>query len=228
MATVAAIINAACRGLGFTPSTDEQTTCMEALNLMLQDWALMPGGVSRLTRENFTMVASTASYTIGASMTFNTTLLPIRIVKAFTRTDNVDYPIAPYYSMADYADIEQKADTGRPHAMVLERSTTTGTVLFYPTPDAAYAVHLWSHKPIAAYSSTSSDLALPSGYEPAIKWNLRVEIASEWGLPIAPQDAVRAEQTLSALKRLHSQPVPMISTDQICGGVKSFDVNVGF
>lgn len=228
MATVAEIISAACRGLGFTPSTDEQTTCMEALNLMLQDWAIMPGGVSRLTRENFTMVASTASYTIGSSMAFNTSLLPVRIVKAFTRTDNVDYPIEPYYSMAEYADIEQKATTGRPYAMVLERSSTTGIVFFYPTPDAAYAVHLWSHKPIAAYSSPSANLALPSGYEPAIKFNLRVEIASEWGLQLAPQDAIRAEQTLSALKRLHLQPVPRINTDSICGGEKSFDINAGF
>lgn len=226
MTTVSTIINAACRQLGFTPTAAEAADAMTALNHMLAEWALAPAGVYVPTRENFNLVASTSSYTIGSGQTFNTAL-PVRIFKAFTRTDNIDYPIETYFGMEGYADLALKTTTGRPYALYFERSHTTGTVFFYPTPDAAYAVHLWSKKALGFYTSLSDTLNLPTEYEPVIKFNLPVEIAAEFGIDIKPQTAIRAEQSLTALKRFNAQPIPQINTDPL-GHSGGFDIDMGW
>jgi hypothetical protein len=224
MTTVSTAINRACRQLGFTPNAAEAADALDALNLMLADWATSPGGLYKTTRENFTTVASTKEYAIGTGQTWNSAV-PIRIMQAFTRTDNVDYPIEVYYSLNEYANIPLKSTTSRPDRLFFERtSATVGTLLFYMTPDAAYDVHIWSHKALAEYASISDTLALPFEYEPAIKWNLAVDLAAEFGIDIKTQTAVRAEESLMALKRMHAHPMPKINTDPF-GHSAGYDID---
>lgn len=209
--TVTTIVNAACRQLGFTPDAAEAADAMEALNLLLKEWATSPLGIYRVTRESFTMTAAKAEYTIGTGGELNT-VRPIKLLSAFIRVSDSDSPILGYH-VSEYAAIGNKASTGMPTVVYAEPAYPLGILIFHPVPDTAYALHLYSHKPMAEYTSLSSDLALPPEYEAAIKFNLAVEIAAEFGRALQPQTAIRAEQTLSNLKQLHSHPIPAINTD---------------
>lgn len=223
---VAQIVGAACRQLGFSPDADELTDGMEALNLLLQEWS-NGNGIYRATRESFNCVSGTASYAIGTGQTWDSTR-PTRIIAAFCRDSggSTDYPINAYHGAADYAALGLKSTPGRPDRLYYEPSYPYGSILLYPTPDAAYAVHLYSHKPFAAYTATDDDLALPPEFEPALKFNLAVELAEEFGKQISPVTATRAQQTLDALKRLHAHPVPQLAVNPFHHDTK-FDMTSG-
>jgi len=211
MTTANDLIKAACRQLQFEPDANEAADALEALNIMLNLWAI-EGGIYQVTRENWSLTASTASYTIGSSQDLDTTL-PVDIIRAFIRDSDIDYPIDTYFGVEDYALIEQKSLETRPQALYFDRGYATGTIFLYPTPDSAYDFHLWSKKPLATYSSLSDTLTVPVMMEAAIKYNLAVELAAEFGRDIAPQTALRADQTVSALKRYLKHPVPTLVTN---------------
>jgi hypothetical protein len=222
---VSQVINAACRQLGFTPNAAEAADAMEALNLMLKEWSSTSYGLHQVTRENFALTISKASYTIGktAGMDLDT-IRPSRIENAFIRSDDMDYSVKVYFSFSEYAGLALKSSEGMPSRLYFERSFPNGTILLYPTPDAAYDLWLYSFKPLAAYTSLSDDVGLPPEYETAIKFNLAVELASEFGRDVTAQTAVRAEQSLSSLKRLHSQPVPQINTNPFGACGRRYDI----
>lgn len=192
------------------PDASEQNDMMEALNLMLQEWATSPAGLYQVTRESFSISAGVGSYTIGSNQTFDTAL-PQRIVRAFVRDSSTDYPVR-IIAAEDYARLALKSTESRPYDLYFERGGSSGTVLLYPVPDQSYTLHLYSHKPLGSYTSLSESLGLPPEYEPAIKYNLAMEIAPEFGASLSQIIAVRAGQTLKSLKRLHAQPVPRVNT----------------
>lgn len=227
--TVAQAIAAAMRQIvpGYSTSSGDWSTVvadgMQALNLMLIDWALMPSGVYKVTRENFTLVDGTASYTIGPSATMNTAR-PLKIQKAFTRSSNIDYPIDVYYGVNEYAGETQKTLEARPTSLYMEQGTTTCTLLFYPTPDAAYDFHIWSFKGFTEYTSSSQSFGLGPQYEEPIKWNLALLLCEEMGKPVPQLIAARAADTLERLKRFHLPPQQQICTD-IIGHSGGYDIN---
>lgn len=233
--TVAQAIAAALRPIiqSPTPSAQEYTDALQVLNTMLQEWALTPAGNAAVVRENWTLTASTASYTIGPGATFST-VRPLKIQRAFTRSDNIDYPIRIYYSVDDYAKQTQKNLEDRPSALYFEQGATTCTLLFYPTPDAAYDFHIWSYKGFAynstttfgynAFTSTSQSLNLGPQYEPAIIANLRLQLYEEFGKEPSPVTVQKAQDTLRALKRLHAHPVSTVKTDPF-GHANAYDID---
>ena len=67
---------------------------LDALNAMLDSWWNESLAVYAIKQENFPLTANVASYTVGPAATWNTTR-PTRIVNAFARYQNVDYPVTP-------------------------------------------------------------------------------------------------------------------------------------
>lgn len=224
--TVAEITKAAFRLVtrDRNPTSEEYADMLEALNLMLQEWATGHLGLHQVTRENFTISSGTAEYTIGSGQTFDTSL-PIKIHRAFVRQSNVDYPVE-IYSAADYARQTLKSTVQtRPWKLYFERGASSGTILLYPVPDQNYSLHLYSYKPLATYTSVSDDLGLPPEYEPAIKYNLAIDIAPEFGANLDQSIVARATQNIRSLKRLHSQPVPKTSTGIFGVRGQKYDIN---
>lgn len=226
MSTVNDIVSAACRQLGFTPTANEAADALKALNLLLVSLASSSYGLHQTARESFSLTSGKESYTIGPGGDFDTSQ-PVRIISAFTRTGGIDYAIESHQLTAEeYAALAQKTRGGRPEKYFFERGATAGTVVFYPSPDSAYTLHLYSHKPLAQYSSLSDTIVLPPEYEPALKYNLAVELAGEFGIQIPPQVAVRADNLLAELKRVNVR-VPL-AHDLPFAGAGRFDIDRGF
>lgn len=231
--TVGQLIASALRQIvpGISPNSTEYDDGMQALNLLLQEWSLTPAGLYGITREAFTLTASDAEYTIGPGGDFST-VKPLRLHKVFTRTDGIDYPIEVYYSSDEYASEDQKALEDRPSKVLCIEGATTSTLLFYPTPDSAYAIHIWSHKGFDmnsttsfSYTSTTQSLGLPPQYEPALKWNLAAELCEEFGKPLTQLIAARADETLRKLHLIHHRPSPPVNTDVFGTSGGGYDID---
>lgn len=233
--TVGATIAAALRPIiqSSSPSSAEYTDAMQVLNTMLMEWAMVPSLNKNAVRENFTLVDGTASYTIGPGATFST-VRPLKIVKAFTRSDSIDYNMIVLYGIEEYANREQKALEDRPSEVFLEQGVDTCTLLFYPTPDYAYDFHIWSYKGFAysssttyaynAFTSTTQSLNLGPQYEPAVIANLRLALYEEFGKQPNAVTVQKAQETLAALKRLQIQPPVPINTDPL-GHTGGYDID---
>ncbi len=203
------------------PETQEMADGLEALNLMLQELETTSSGIYHKTRESFSLVQSTVSYTIGSGQDFDTTL-PTEITSAYVRDGSYDYPVR-VISDKKYGELTLKTTESRPYYLYYEKGASTGTILVYPVPEKAYTLHLHSNKPLGSYVTTTESLGLPREYEPYIKFNLAVELAIEFGAPISQGLVARAERTKKSLKDLHKSPIPTIRTSPLKPAGRAYD-----
>lgn len=220
MTTVREIIEAAGGKIGVKDMTAEDLVDgMFALNMMLNEWSVSRQKISAVTRENFNITSGTASYTVGSGGDIDTTW-PSRIIAAYIKQDGIDYPLA-VFSAETYAYTGQKAESEKSVALYHERTFPLGTFFFWPSPDATYAVHLWSNKSFPTYSSYTTTIALPPEYEPAMIYNLAVELAPDYERDPSQTVIARAVTSLRAVKTMNAHPVPQINTNVVCNGGSS-------
>lgn len=190
-------------GVGDAVTNDELNDAISALNLMLQGWATPPHNltVQALTHETKTLTAGTATYTIGVGGDINSAR-PTDIQHAFIRdASNYDWPLDKI-GVIEYQQEPDKTTQARPEKFAYEPVHSLGKIYLHPTPNAAETLCIDSIKPLAdlAYSGLGTTLTLPGETLVAVKFNLAIELAPEFGAQPSQVVIVRAQETLQSLK----------------------------
>lgn len=212
-------------GAGETPSAEDSDDALKAINLMLEAWGLERLIVSEIRDESFTLAVSTASYTIGSGQTWNTTK-PTMIQSAYVRESTIDYPVSIITSKMYYA-LSQKALTSTlPDKLYYLNAlnSATGTVYVHPVPTVANTIYLQTWRPITAFTLAGT-VALPPGYERAIKYNGAIELAPEWGKVASAEIVEIARESKAAIKRINNART-VISCDAAMRGVSGGNYNI--
>lgn len=188
---------------GETPSADDYNDVLRKLNSMLGRWGskslLIPASVS----ESFSLVASTAQYTMGSAGTASS-VRAVSILSAFIRdSGNIDHHV-DIISERQFNEIPNKALTGRPYLLFYDPGATTGYINFYYTPDSTETAYIESVKPLTeiALSGVTGTFNLPREYEEAVQLNLAIRIGPMFGKPASPKleaDALEAYDDILAL-----------------------------
>jgi hypothetical protein len=204
MTTALGIIKSALRKSGVLvmsqdPSADEAQDTLEALNDMLASWSNDSLTVYARTFENFPISAGTAAYTIGSGGTFNT-VRPVRIVSAYARLSNIDYPIK-VTTEENYDAVTYKANASIPTFMTYSNGYPLATITLYPTPATGYTLYLRTEKPLTEFASLNTTVDLPPGWKRALVYNLAIELASEYGQQVAPEVAEIARDSKNEIRR---------------------------
>jgi hypothetical protein len=92
-------------------------------------------------------------------------------------------------------------------------------------PSASVTVGFSTLKPFTAVA-IGDTLAFPPGYNKAIKFNLAVELAPEYGKQAPAEVVAIAEATKYKLKRTNLV-VPKVSFESVTPGLDSFDIETG-
>lgn len=213
---------------GETPPDEDIQDGLEALNMMLDSWGVNRNLINALTKENFTLVAGTNNYTIGSAGTFNT-VRPLKIEHAYTRDSNgTDYPLT-IIDQSRWNDICTKTTQGRPEVILYDPQTTLGKVYLYPTPETAYTLYIDSWKPIAQIPTSASTITLPPGYERALKYNLAIELAPEYGVSVTDEVAVIAKESKAEIVNINAkESVSKIDGALLYNGGSVSNINRGF
>jgi hypothetical protein len=192
------IITGACRLLqvlrkGETLSSGEGQEGLSALNEMIGSWGnsalLVP---SRVT-ESFA-VSSAVSYTIGTGGVLNTTR-PTKIISAYFTSGGLDYPME-YISEEEYANITLKEITSPfPQYFTYTNAFPLGTIKVYPALGSSATLNILSEKPLTEFTTLFTEASLPAGWVRALRYNLAVDLAPEYGKE--PSAAVIAIATQS-------------------------------
>lgn len=234
MATVRDLIKNSMRLVGIigsteTPSADEQADALSALNAMLSSWSTEDLVIYQVTREEFSLTSGDGTYTMGASGDFNTTR-PVEITRAMLEDQSgiptQEYPIE-IITPEEYAQIATKdLQADFPTKLYPDYGNPLVTVTLYPVPSAANKLVLYSKKPLTTFTSYSTELTFPPGYEKALKYNLAIEIAPEYGKEPSATIVSQAIESKANIKRKNSKPRYLV-TDHPMRGRKSFNVNEG-
>lgn len=180
-----------------TPAADESTDALEALNMMLGSWGasrFLSASTGKVTKA----MTGAASYTIGTGGDINTTRPTALYVVTYTY-GGIDYNVK-VIDYADYQKIGLKTVSGTiPDFVALKPDNPLSTIYLYPIPTTG-TLTLDNIRP-ATDLTLVDDLPYPPEWIRALKFNLAVEIAPEYGLTVAPELAMLAEQSKAIVMR---------------------------
>lgn len=191
-----------------TPSAAEATDALAVLNDMLENWSTENLSVFSTIDQTFTFTPGQGEYTIGPTGQF-AGVRPIGIMSAFTRypsVGGVDYPI----QMIDaerYNLIVLKADQSQiPLMMEYDAGMPNGTLRLWPVPNMATQLTITSEAQFSPLANTAAVINYPPGYAKALRYELAVELATEFGAPVRPELVSIARNAKADIKRANKQP----------------------
>lgn len=201
-----------------TPSAEDIQTCFDALNDMVDDWGTQRQTIYKITRNVFSLTANTASYTLGSGGTWNIVrpvwIERVSVIPTNSGTGNtgpMEIPIGYTLDIQEFQQITIKTATSTfPQCIYWDRGWSAGlsTVQVYPVPTSSDgAIVLYTPTAVTQFTDLSTEYTFPPGYAKALRYNLAVELAPEYG--IEPPDTVRkiAMESLADIKRANSAPI---------------------
>jgi len=214
-----------------TATSDEANDALTSLNQMLSSWSNENLVVYQKVRDEFTLTAADGSYTWGTTAGAGnfTTARPAQVLKANLELQGTDPQEIPLkiLTLEEYAGLSLKSlDSSFSQAVYFDGAFPNMGVEFYPVPSVAEHVVFYSLKPFSVLT-LSTELSYPPGYEKAIRYNLALDLAPEYGR--APDALImqQAIETKAEIKRKNLQ-TPKLKTDlPIQSGKNSFDYRTG-
>lgn len=150
-------------------------------------------------------------------------VLPVRITNAFTRItvsggnpmiQGLDYQMR-IIPRDKYTALGLKGIAGPwPTDLYYDRTFPLGNLYFYPNPSMAGECHLWTDTLLTDFQTINQPINLPQGYARAIKTNLAIELAAEYGKAVSSTLAMRARESKAAIKSLNAIPALEAFYDQ--------------
>lgn len=191
-------------GQGRTMSAGEANDGLARLNSMIDSWGVLPSTMFGAGRVTFTTTASVGTYTIGIGATVNQQR-PVFL-------QNADYIIpgsspeqeVPLWILTDqeYADQQVKGLTSSlPGWIYYAADVPFGIITLGPIPTQVLTIVLYYPIEITQFADLSTQYVLAPGYERAIRYNLALDLAVEWGSPISPLIETQARDALDKIMR---------------------------
>lgn len=218
MTTAADILNRAGRAIGYLGQTEVMTAAdinaaLAIFNSMLDSWSSSESLIAYLqVQQNFPLVIGQQTYTIGSGGNWNTTR-PQEILRAFVRdSNNLDYSMGEGLTQDEWDSIGQKNITSQiPTSFFYYPSYPLAQFNVFPIPLLNYTVYFDSTLDQVTYTTLTTSLSMPLGYERAYISNLALELMAN-GFP-----CLLNQQQLSAL---------VASASEAKGNVKRSNIKV--
>lgn len=214
---------------GETASADALQDGLSSLNDMLGSWSTEGLTVFNRVREEFTLTPGTAAYTIGVSGTFNTSR-PLEIEQATledqSASPTIEMPIE-IISLRQWSTIAIKdMQSTYPLKLYIEMTNPLAIINLWPVPSAANKLVIYSRKPLSSIASANTAIALPPGYDKALRYNLAIELAPEYGKATPPEVMNGAIEAKANIKRQNIKP-SYLECDAALVNKKTFNILSG-
>ena len=237
MATAGELIKGSLRLLGVLaegeePSADSYADALVAFNQMLDSWSAERLSVYGLKEAVYTWPAGETSQTIGPNGDFGETPCPLRIDDStYYVVNDISYPLT-LINEDQYNAITLKGSTTTlPTVMWQNTILITDTNIemkMHPVPSQDLEMHLVWVQPLTQAGATSDTLYFPQGYLRAMRYNLALELAPEFG--VVPSVDVRniARNSKRDLKRINNPGDLMSMPTAILPRVPRFNIYSGY
>jgi hypothetical protein len=201
-------------------SGDEAADGLYALNSILGSWSNEKLLINARMIETFPLVSDKAIYTMGSGGDFDTAR-PIKILSAYIRQGNTDYPLE-IVPLEVYDRVQNKDTNTIPQWMAVDQSYPLMRLSFYAEPYAGLNVYIRSEKPLTEFATLDTVVDLPAGWERALIYNLAVDQSPEYGQPVNEAVYEIAQQSKGALRTAISSSIPLDTY------IKDIDVDIRY
>lgn len=218
---------------GESLSADEAADGLSSLNDLLDSWSTDGLLIPASTIEEFTLTPGQASYTIGVGGNFDTAnpqVIEEARLKDVSGTA-FELPMS-VYNIQQYADITQKTmQSSQPEALFFQRGAPLSTIYLYSVPSAANKLVLYSKKALSSFASVNDSISLPPGYQRALRYNLALELAVEYGKQPSEYVFQTSQDLKAQLMRVNDSGNPLLLKSDILGinqdSSKPFNIYTG-
>jgi hypothetical protein len=205
---------------------NDAADALSTLNDMLDAWRAERLTLHAQARTSAALVGGDASYTIGpaANIAVNR---PIWIDGINILIGSEEYQLRQYLRN-EWREIADKTRQGQPEGFFYNPTAPLGTVDFYPTPDATYTVIVYGpDEALPFVQSLDTVISMPPGWAKALRYNLALELAPEYGKAATEAIIVPAVDAKSWIKRA-TQALETMSVDSALQSRRyTFDINIG-
>ena len=164
---------------GEDPDADESQDALSALNALMDSLSNDSLQVFARSVDAIALSAGTASVTVGPSGGTVTTR-PVEVLdESYLRIGSTDYPL-DLLTLDEWNAIGTKTLSGLPAALYVQPDMPDITVNIWPQPSEAATLYLWSRKQIRQFTSLTTELNLPPGYERMLAFMLAIDLAPEY------------------------------------------------
>lgn len=180
--TAQTLVRAALRVIGVTaqgetPEAADEQDGLQALKFMLRHWSDKNIRLYRMTQDTVALSSAT-SYSIGSGGAVNT-VRPSAIKGGYVKDSNgFDFPIT-IIDEAKYRRISVKSLAGTAEYLWYNPVFPLGLLYFWPIGGGT--AYIDSLKPLGEPANITANVEFPPGYDEAIKWNLALRLAPEYG-----------------------------------------------
>lgn len=214
---------------GETASSETANDALVAMNQMLDSWSTERLSIFSTQDQVFTWPASTISQTLGPSGDF-IGVRPITFDSSTYFRDvatNISFGIK-LVTQQQYDSIAAKTVVSTyPQVLSYNMSMPDITMYVYPVPTQALEWHFISIDELAQPALLATVLSIPPGYQRALRFNLAVELASEFGINPPPNVARIAMAAKRNLKRINNPGDIMLFPGALIGTHQQFDIFAG-
>jgi hypothetical protein len=222
---------------GEEPTAEEATDALSALNSMIESWKNDSLLVYTVAERNFNLVANQKRYTIGPGGNWDmprpARVEALNLIYTNTQPQPLVMPIR-LLTLEQYNEIIVPDTTSDPAAVMdcyIDGNYPLRNASFYLVPNASMAVTMYFWQSVDTFDGDIATalnlvLALPPGYERALRFNLAVEMANEFGKEPMPSTSRNAVESKAVLKRINYRP-RYLGTDPALSPVGGFNYITG-
>ena len=206
---------------GETPTGAEGSDALSVLNNMLDSWNAEHLAVFRETITEHTLTASTHTYTMGSGGDIDVTrpakIERVSIVNLSNASQPLELPIEVLdedkWQRIPVKDIESSL----PSVVFDNKAFPLRSLRFWPTPSVEVKTRIYWWTPLTAFT-LAADNTFPPGYEKAIRYNLAVDLAPEFGRTVPVAVAFQADKSMGIIKRMNLPKLEMSVDAALRGG----------
>ena len=196
---------------GETATGSDAADSFTILNGMMDSWATQRLTIYHTARTAFNLTASQQDYTIGTGGAFNI-VRPLWIVAASIIPDRnassaqkIELPIQATMNTTQWQQVAIKGTSSTyPLEFYYDKAWTAGlaTISVWPVPSSSTSqLVLYTPTALIKFADLTTDYTFPPGYEEALRYQLAMRLAPEFGRPIGPEVAALAQDTFGNVKR---------------------------
>lgn len=200
-------------GVGETVAPVDLARGLSTLNTMVDSWSNESLACYEILEQSGLLIPGQAAYTIGPGGNFNMTR-PIRLIDgpgaAYVQDSNGNNYMCDVVPRDKWNLLGNRTNTVNsnfPNTIFYDPQFPLGVINFYPFPNMGYTAFWDSYLQLVDFTSLSSPLNLPPGYEAAFKKQLALILEPYYpSAVITPSLMEAASKALANIKRSNIRP----------------------
>ncbi len=192
-----------------TPSSSESNTGLQYLNDMVDSWSTQQLLIYSKVNESFPLVPGQQSYQWGTGAADFNSARPQKIENALWQQPSSSQFFnlqIQLINQDEWSALTVPGTTSNiPTKLFVNYTFPYATLYFWPIPSVVNNVIFWSWKALSSFTLLTSIVSLPPGYNKALRYNLAVELAPEFGKQPSDIIIAQAVDSKADIKRMNNK-----------------------